>query len=146
MNRANFGNVITNGMQILSVGTTTASRLLGHAESALNNLTKDERKEYYQMRADQMRDEMAEYKDSKKSIDELIGLPDENKSSISLQAEQDKPREIKIGNDVYYSDMIEQARLGIREQPYDLDTGKVVSKDNVKERINKLGGNKNANV
>ena len=146
MNRANFGNVITNGMQILSVGTTTASRLLGHAESALNNLTKDERKEYYQMKADQMRDEIAEYKDSKKSIDELIGLPNENKSSISLQAEQDKPREIKIGNDIYYSDMIEQARLGIREQPYDLDTGKVVSKDNVKERINKLGGNKNANV
>ena len=40
MNRSNIGNVITNGMQILSVGATTGgaySRRLGRADDALNN-------------------------------------------------------------------------------------------------------------
>lgn len=37
MNRANFGNVVTNGMQILSVGATTGSRVLGAANKTLNN-------------------------------------------------------------------------------------------------------------
>ena len=40
MNRSNIGNVVTNGVQILSVGATTAAgiaRRLGHAEDALNN-------------------------------------------------------------------------------------------------------------
>lgn len=146
MNRANFGNVITNGQQIISVGATTASRMLGHAETALNNLTKDERTEYYQMRADKMRDEIAKYKESKQSIDEAIGPPDENKSAVSLQSEQDRPRNIKIGNDIFHYEMMEEARIGIREQPYDLDTGKIIGKETVKERINKLGGNKDANV
>lgn len=37
MNRSNVGNVITNGMQILSVGTTNAKRLvLGRADMTLN--------------------------------------------------------------------------------------------------------------
>ena len=42
MNRANFGNVITNGMQILSVGATTAARTLGRADKTLSNLSKEE--------------------------------------------------------------------------------------------------------
>lgn len=40
MNRANFGNVVTNGMQILSVGATTASKVfnvLGRADKTLKN-------------------------------------------------------------------------------------------------------------
>ena len=62
MNRSNFGNIFTNGMQILSVGATTATRLLGRADTALNNLSPEERKSYIQMQADKMRDEVREYK------------------------------------------------------------------------------------
>lgn len=61
MNRFNFGNVATNGMQILSVGATTAARTLGRAETALNNLSEDERKSYFQMKADKLRDEVNRY-------------------------------------------------------------------------------------
>lgn len=61
MNRVNAGNIVTNGMQILSVGATTATRLLGRADTALNNLSPEERKAYVQMQADKMRDEVREY-------------------------------------------------------------------------------------
>lgn len=62
MNRSNVGNVITNGMQILSVGGTTASRVFkDKADSALNNLSPDERKSYFEMKADKMRDETKKY-------------------------------------------------------------------------------------
>ena len=61
MNRFNFGNVATNGVQILSVGATTAARTLGRAETALNNLSEDERKSYFQMKANKLRDETNRY-------------------------------------------------------------------------------------
>ena len=61
MNRFNLGNVVTNGMQILSVGATTAARTLGRAETTLNNLSEDERKSYFQMKADKLRDETNRY-------------------------------------------------------------------------------------
>ena len=67
MNRSNVGNIVTNGMQILSVGATTAARTLGRADSALNNLSKEEKKEYYQMQADKMRDETKQYYDKSDS-------------------------------------------------------------------------------
>ena len=61
MNRFKFGNVATNGVQILSVGATTAARTLGRAETALNNLSEDERKSYFQMKANKLRDETNRY-------------------------------------------------------------------------------------
>lgn len=61
MNRFNFGNVTTNGMQILSVGATTAARTLGRADKTLNNLSEDERKSHFQMKADKLRDEIKRY-------------------------------------------------------------------------------------
>lgn len=61
MNRFNFGNIATNGMQILSVGATTAARTLGRAETALNNLSEDERKSYLQMKSNKLRDEINRY-------------------------------------------------------------------------------------
>ena len=44
MNRSNVGNVVTNGMQILSVGATTASKVfgLGKADKSLNALTPEQ--------------------------------------------------------------------------------------------------------
>lgn len=61
MNRYNLGNVITNGMQILSVGATTASKTLGRADQTLNNLSDEEKSAYYKMKADKMRDEINRY-------------------------------------------------------------------------------------
>lgn len=64
MIRSNVGNIITNGQQILSVGAFTAGglkRSLGRADTALNNLSKEERQNYVKMQADKMRDEMNAY-------------------------------------------------------------------------------------
>lgn len=76
MNRSNLGNVVTNGMQILSVGATTASgmynasktrksmderRSKSDAASGLNNLSKDEREQYGLMKADKMRLEVSKF-------------------------------------------------------------------------------------
>lgn len=61
MNRSNVGNVATNAMQIESVSLTTAAKFLGDASSAMNNLSKAERNQYQAMRADKMRDEIADY-------------------------------------------------------------------------------------
>jgi len=68
MNRSNVGNVVTNAVQIGSVGLTTASgvlRHLGSADTTLSNLSKDERKQYRQMKADKMRDEIKTYSQNK---------------------------------------------------------------------------------
>lgn len=67
MNRFNFGNVITNGAQILSVGATTASRVLGKADTALNNLSEEEKKDYFKMKADKLRDEIRQYNEGSDS-------------------------------------------------------------------------------
>lgn len=63
MNRVNAGNIATNGVQILSVGATTASRLFKKesVDSALNNLSSDEKEDYFKMKADKMRDEINKY-------------------------------------------------------------------------------------
>lgn len=64
MIRSNVGNIVTNGQQVMSVGAFTAgglNRSLGKADTALNNLSKEERQKYTQMQADKMRDEMNAY-------------------------------------------------------------------------------------
>lgn len=64
MIRSNVGNIVTNGQQIISVGAFTAGglkRSLGKADTALNNLSKEERQNYAKMQADKMRDEMNAY-------------------------------------------------------------------------------------
>lgn len=60
--RSNIGNITTNAMQTLAVSGTTASRFFrDRADSALNNLSKEEQAQYYQMRADKMRKEMSDF-------------------------------------------------------------------------------------
>lgn len=87
MNRSNVGNIVTNGMQILSVGATTASRLFrDKADSALNNLSKQEKKDYFEMKANKMRDEMREYNSKNKSVDDLMGYT-ENLRNVGEQGE-----------------------------------------------------------
>lgn len=86
MNRANFGNVITNGMQILSVGTTTAARTLGRADKTLSNLSKEEQDKLYKMRADKLRTEMSEYETGGQSAMQHIS-PEEKTAYRKKQAE-----------------------------------------------------------
>lgn len=65
MNRSNVGNIVTNATQIMSVGATAASgviRSLGSADTALSNLSKQEKAELGQVRADKLRDEVSRYK------------------------------------------------------------------------------------
>lgn len=92
MNRSNVGNVITNGMQILSVGTTNAKRLvLGRADMALNaepsakdvsatNLN-NAKTEYYKSRTNannelaetrRLRNQNTKMKSGNISVDELM--------------------------------------------------------------------------
>ena len=64
MIRSNIGNIVTNGQQIISVGAFTAGglkRSIDRADSALNNLSKEERQKYTKMQADKIRDEMNTY-------------------------------------------------------------------------------------
>lgn len=64
MNKSNVGNIITNGQQVISVEAFTAGglrRSLGKADTALNNLSKEERQNYVKMQADKMRDEINVY-------------------------------------------------------------------------------------
>lgn len=64
MIRSNVGNIVTNGQQVISVGAFTAGglrRSLGKADSALNNMSKEDRQKYMQMKADKMRNEANTY-------------------------------------------------------------------------------------
>lgn len=61
MNRSNVGNIVTNGMQILSVSAASAKGILGRNETTLNNLSRKERLDYKNMQADKMRDEVETY-------------------------------------------------------------------------------------
>lgn len=108
MNRSNVGNVVTNGMQILSVGATTASRVLkGKADSALNNLSKEEQRAYHEMGANKMRDEM-------KSYNERQSLPETDEISVdsimesagfemSANSPQSTNIQQKVNNDISFS-------------------------------------------
>lgn len=69
MNRANFGNQITNGMQIMSVAGTTGAgfinasnqRRINDLSSGLNNLSDSELAQVGQMRADQLKQQISEF-------------------------------------------------------------------------------------
>ena len=127
MNRFNFGNVVTNGMQVLSVGGTTASGVFrDRADSALTNMTKEERAEYGKYKADLIRDEMANYKE-KENNKKLV-------NSLIENSEQAKEINKRIQEDVNFSKM-----YGVRF--WDKSTGRTVSIENIIKNKNKEGGN-----
>lgn len=83
MNRYNTGNIITNGTQILSVSAASARGLLGRGDKVLNNLSAKERKDYYQYRADKIRDEVAQYNSEKAlSREEKVALSDKKADNV----------------------------------------------------------------
>lgn len=128
MNRSNVGNVITNGMQILSVGATTASRVFrDKADSALNNLSPEERKNYFEMKANKMRDEMQEYNSKNKNVDDLM----EYTNGLRNVGEQGENIAINVDKNVnWYKDLYKE-----RNEPLE---------DVIKEVLE--GEEKNANV
>ena len=127
MNRFNFGNVVTNGAQILSVGATTASGVFrDRADSALTNMTKEERAEYGKYKADLIREEMANYKE-KENDKKLV-------NSLIENSEQAKEINKRIQEDVNFSKM-----YGVRF--WDKSTGRNISIENILKNQNKEGGN-----
>ena len=127
MNRFNFGNVITNGAQILSVGATTASGVFrDRADSALTNMTKEEKSEYGKYKADLIREEMSNYKE-KENNKKLV-------NSLIENSEQAKEINKRIQEDVNFSKM-----YGVRF--WDKSTGRNISIENILKKQNKEGGN-----
>lgn len=132
MNRSNIGNVVTNGMQILSVGATTASRIfLGRADSALNNLSKEERTTYYKMKADKMRDEMNEYYGEKEGTEEVEKTESFENPDLAIKPEEIKSPQgeettIKINSDYDKNKKLMERFKQKEEVKYDLarDTAK----------------------
>lgn len=126
MNRSNIGNVVTNGMQILSVGATTASKvLLGRADSALNNLTKEERGKYFQMKADKMKDEIADYYGDKKEVKENIKIESFENPELAIKSDeintpQGEETTIKINSDYDKNKKLMEKFKQIEEVKYDL--------------------------
>lgn len=96
MNRSNVGNIVTNGMQILSVAGTTGAHeaqnarraKLADASSGLNNLSEEERIQYGQMQANRIRDAIAKYNanDNRLFLEEQgnIGEMEANKSRADM--------------------------------------------------------------
>ena len=106
MNRSNVGNIVTNGMQILSVGATTASRIFrDKADSALNNLSPKERKDYFEMKANKMRDEMREYNSKNESVDDLMGYTE----GLRSVGEQGENIAMRVDRDIgWYKDLYKE--------------------------------------
>lgn len=93
MNRSNVGNVITNGMQILSVGATTAKGMLGNADKTLSNLSQEEQERMYKMKANKIRQEMSEYETKGQSA--LQHLTSQEKTAYREKQAEDIRKYIK---------------------------------------------------
>lgn len=89
MNRANFGNIVTNAMQVENVSATTAARFLGDLTSSLNNLSLKEKREISEMKANQAREELETYKSGGKSAFQHL-TPEEQGAYRQKQAEDIK--------------------------------------------------------
>lgn len=109
--RSNIGNITTNAMQTLAISGTTASRVFrDRADSALNNLSKEEQSKYHQMKADKMRKEMTDFysQDEKAKKDAVLGkednvddiMPEESViNTIDLAPETQEGKEVNINID-----------------------------------------------
>lgn len=127
MNRMNFGNVITNGTQILSVGATTGSQVFrDRADSALTNMSKEERVQYGKYKADLIRDEMKDY-NVKQSQKKLANAIEEN-------SDQARAINQRISNDVDFWNKY-NVRFSSKE------TGRMVKLEDILKQQNKEGGN-----
>lgn len=99
MIRSNIGNVASNAMGTLSISATTAKRFLGKADTALNNLTKEEQAQYKEIQTDKLRNQIENYNKKKDptSIDSIL-----DNEKIEIESEQANNLNKKIMNDINY--------------------------------------------
>lgn len=117
MNRFNFGNQLTNGLQILGVAGTTAAgynnavqaknqamerQKIADASSALNNMSFEDVQKVGQYRADRLRDEMNNYYKNKGnnlgSIDDILS----DSTLSTLNSPQKDYIETYVRNNINY--------------------------------------------
>lgn len=117
MNRFNFGNQITNGLQILGVAGTTAAgynnavqskkqamerQKIADASSALNNMSFEEIQKVGQYRADVLRDKMDNYYKNKGnnlgSVDDILS----DSALSTLNSPQKDYIETYVKNNINY--------------------------------------------
>lgn len=140
MNRLNVGNVITNGMQTLSVAGFTASgwkkgadrARIADAASGLNNLSYEEANMLGQARADQMRGQIAENIESKLGDDVDIIMKDG--LFERLRSPQSKQLRQKVNNDLnWYKNY--QINKNTEEKFIDNKMSKIIKQEErIKER------------
>lgn len=122
MNRANFGNVITNGMQVLSVAGTTAAgaarasrqQHLADASSALNNLSEEQLGQVGQMRANKLMEEVERYNAKGESPYQHL-TPEEAGEYQSARADQ--MRAFARGSDESVDDLMEGTAFSRLQSP-----------------------------
>lgn len=79
MNRANFGNIVTNGIQTLAVSGFTGANAykqsqrqkLADASSALNNMTLEEAGQVGKMRADELNEQVRQHNNQTNGMEHL---------------------------------------------------------------------------
>lgn len=108
MNRSNVGNVVTNAFQVQAVGATTASRVLGRADSALNNLSQEERARYGEMQANKIRDEMRAYETGGASMTQHLS---EQELTDYRAKQAEKAKEFTYGKDEEEAESIDDLML-----------------------------------
>lgn len=106
MNRANFGNIVTNGIQTLSVSGFTAAGYkkgadrarIADAASGLNNLSYEEAGMLGQAKADQMRNQIAENIENKlgDNIDNIM----QDDLFTRLKSPQSKQLKQRVSSDL----------------------------------------------
>lgn len=118
MNRFNFGNQITNGLQIASVGAVT-SHSMYDASSTLNNMSPTERRQYGAMGAERTREQIRQNKNkvdplSRMSNEEQQFYGDANKEKLLEQSRQ-------INNKVSgYGNLTDDEQIAVGEKRADL--------------------------
>lgn len=98
MNRFNFGNQITNGLQIASVGAVT-SHSMYDASSTLNNMSPTERRQYGAMGAERAREQIRETNNKVSGYanltdDEQIQLGEHRADSLMKFLEEGEEKEL----------------------------------------------------
>ena len=98
MNRFNFGNQITNGLQIASVGAVT-SHSMYDASSTLNNMSPIERRQYGAMGAERAREQIRETNNKVSGYanltdDEQIQLGEHRADSLMKFLEEGEEKEL----------------------------------------------------
>lgn len=105
MNRSNVGNVITNGMQILSVGATTASGLIRHnADQRLNNQMNEMRQDYMQSQIDKTKAQTSKLKAQASDIRQQT-----KQRKLEVKSPQSENINTRVNSDLDYTKRVQES-------------------------------------